>query len=55
MPLESPTRHDDEYSTDRESVTEEAPWHRSRNLPAGTPHRTPGRAYVVSPVANTCC
>jgi hypothetical protein len=48
MPLESPTRHDDDYSTDRESVTDDqAPWHRDRHPPAGTPTRTPVRGYVV--------
>ena len=48
MPLESPTRYDDDYSTDRESVTDDqAPWHRSRNPPAGTPTRAPVRGYAV--------
>jgi hypothetical protein len=48
MPLESPTRHDDDYSTDRESVTDDqAPWHRDRNPPAGTPTKTPIRGYVI--------
>jgi STAM-binding protein len=48
MPLESPTRHDDEYSTDRESATDDqAPWHRARAQQAGTPTRAPVRGYVV--------
>lgn len=48
MPLESPTRHDDDYSTDHESVTDDqAPWHRDRNPLAGTP-KTPVRGYVVA-------
>jgi STAM-binding protein len=54
MPLESPTRYDDEYSTDRESVTDDqAPWHRSRNQPAGTPTRAPVRSYVISTNASS--
>ena len=51
MPLESPTRNDDDYSTDRESVNE--PWHRNRGQGDGT-SRAPVRSYVSARAMTTC-
>ena len=54
MPLESPTRNDDDYSTDRESVNEgQTPWHRNRSQDVGT-RRTPVRSYVFARVITAC-
>lgn len=47
MPLESPTRNDDDYSTDRESVNEGlVPWNRNRSQGDVGTSRTPVRSYV---------
>lgn len=47
MPLESPTRNDDGYSTDRESVTDsQVPWHQPKIQHTTTPTRAPVRSYV---------
>lgn len=45
MPLESPTRFDDEYATDRENGPD-TPWRPQRGQPLGTPNRAPVRTYV---------
>lgn len=47
LPLESPTRNDDDYSTDRESVVDDqVPWHRHKSQDSVSPNRAPVRSYV---------
>ncbi|KAL6309483.1 hypothetical protein BKA93DRAFT_760290 [Sparassis latifolia] len=44
MPLESPTRYDDDSSTDVEGADRQAPWHRARNA-----ELTPTKARNLTP------